>query len=425
MVIANSTNLFGLSPYIVDPSDANGSYTTIQAAINAVTASGADGKIFVRQKATGYVENLSITSNMEIIGVSAAGDYGTEPGLPSVVVTIDGQHTVTNDAVVVFSNLWIRNSIGVGSALTVAPSNSSSFVTCNNCLVESTGGGSAINLAPTLTGDVRFFLNDSSVHAQAADCIVGIAQTTLFAKTSIINSTGAGGHSLNTAGNASLKYCFCSSISVPCINVTGTGIVSDFYGNYNSQLTECIAVAAGSTFNANFSSIDANIVSGLYITGSGNYNYSNVATIGISKGIDSALTTTIQSTSGTFRPDLTFGGGSFGIGYATQNGRWSQVSNIVFFQIDIVLTSKGSDTGSAGITISLPSPTMPPIDFSVSGPTSILNGDTPLSPPLFLSANSASGWEILGVGGAGPVVTVTDANFSNTSTLSINGFYFV
>jgi len=53
---------------------------------------------------------------------------------------------------------------------------------------------------------------------------------------------------------------------------------------------------------------------------------------------------------GTFTPILTFGGGSTGITYTTQTGKYTKVGNRVFFNINIDLSNKGSSAGGATIT---------------------------------------------------------------------------
>jgi len=52
---------------------------------------------------------------------------------------------------------------------------------------------------------------------------------------------------------------------------------------------------------------------------------------------------------GTWTPVLRFGGGSTGITYSTQSGRYTTIGNLVAIEIDIALTNKGSSTGTADI----------------------------------------------------------------------------
>lgn len=53
---------------------------------------------------------------------------------------------------------------------------------------------------------------------------------------------------------------------------------------------------------------------------------------------------------GTFAPGITFGNAAVGITYATQEGKYTKVGNVVSATLRVVLTNKGSSTGSAKIT---------------------------------------------------------------------------
>lgn len=53
---------------------------------------------------------------------------------------------------------------------------------------------------------------------------------------------------------------------------------------------------------------------------------------------------------GTWTPALAFGGGSTGITYTTQSGRYIKIGSVVTVWCDILLSSKGSSTGSATVT---------------------------------------------------------------------------
>lgn len=53
---------------------------------------------------------------------------------------------------------------------------------------------------------------------------------------------------------------------------------------------------------------------------------------------------------GTWTPTLTFGGGSTGITYSEQSGKYLKIGQLVFVKSRITLTSKGSSTGQALVT---------------------------------------------------------------------------
>lgn len=53
---------------------------------------------------------------------------------------------------------------------------------------------------------------------------------------------------------------------------------------------------------------------------------------------------------GTWTPVLAFGGASVGITYSTQSAKFTKIGRVVFMECLLVLTSKGSSTGTAAIT---------------------------------------------------------------------------
>jgi len=52
---------------------------------------------------------------------------------------------------------------------------------------------------------------------------------------------------------------------------------------------------------------------------------------------------------GSWSPTVTLGGSSIGITYATQQGRYTRIGNVVFVSILLELLNKGSSTGTAAI----------------------------------------------------------------------------
>lgn len=130
---------------------------------------------------------------------------------------------------------------------------------------------------------------------------------------------------------------------------------------------------------------------------------------------------TIFHDEGTFTPSLAFGGGSTGIAYVDQFGRYARIGNRVFFEIRIGLSSKGSSTGVATIT-NLP--------FMAAGTASTSGG--------FRSGNmtatvNGTYWRVsagqsniaLDNFAAGAASNLTDASFTNSSLIILEGFYTV
>jgi len=70
---------------------------------------------------------------------------------------------------------------------------------------------------------------------------------------------------------------------------------------------------------------------------------------------------------GTWTPTLTFGGGSTGITYSSERGgAYTRIGRLVYINLRLTLTSKGSSTGDAKIT-GLP-----------FAPNAAINGDNPI-----------------------------------------------
>ncbi len=139
----------------------------------------------------------------------------------------------------------------------------------------------------------------------------------------------------------------------------------------------------------------------------------------ITLGGGTALGTFVQ---GTFTPAVAFGGSSTGVTYAAQTGEYTQIGNVVYYSIALILTSKGSQTGNATITgfpVSVGgNPAMTAINYF---------GDITLTSLYTNMAGYLASTTIMSLFQAGSTQSeayVTDAMFSNGSSLYFLGFYF-
>lgn len=126
----------------------------------------------------------------------------------------------------------------------------------------------------------------------------------------------------------------------------------------------------------------------------------------------------------TFTPTLFFGGASVGITYNVllTSGIYSRIGNQVSFSIEIVLTNKGASVGDADIRGL-------PVASSALGPTiALANCDASAMAGLTGSvhATMSAGGSVINLRQwvAGGTTTVTDANFTNTTTFLFSGRYF-
>lgn len=121
---------------------------------------------------------------------------------------------------------------------------------------------------------------------------------------------------------------------------------------------------------------------------------------------------------GTWTPGLTFGGASAGIAYSTQSGTYEVTGRNVSCRFALVLTSKGSASGQAVIG-GLPATSNVTLSDDGSGGVVVVYGNmSGLSGTPVLHVGAGSSRAALLNQGATGTAALTDANFSNVSSLS-------
>lgn len=127
---------------------------------------------------------------------------------------------------------------------------------------------------------------------------------------------------------------------------------------------------------------------------------------------------------GTFTPTVTFGGGSTGITYANQVGVYTKIGDSVSYCTIANLTSKGSSTGGASLN-GLPFTAR---NTTFLRPTAFLYcnnmGATVTGSPFGIIVENTTA-HVLQQMIAGVASSLTDTHFTNSSTLIIQGGYFV
>lgn len=123
---------------------------------------------------------------------------------------------------------------------------------------------------------------------------------------------------------------------------------------------------------------------------------------------------------GSFTPGLTFGGGSTGIAYTTNVGTYTKVGNIVHFRLQVLLSSKGSSTGSVRVT------GMPFTSSSAITTQSLWANTLSFADRLQTRLDGAStSMRIEELTNAGTMTDIADTDFANTTNLLITGSYSV
>lgn len=116
---------------------------------------------------------------------------------------------------------------------------------------------------------------------------------------------------------------------------------------------------------------------------------------------------------GTWTMGVSFGGGTTGITYGSNTGRYTKVGRIVTVSGYLSLSSKGSSTGTASLTGL-------PFSGGTGGVAScFLSLVTYTGTPQFVGLGSESTVRIYQLTEAGAITQLTDTNFSNTSEIYI------
>jgi hypothetical protein len=198
----------------------------------------------------------------------------------------------------------------------------------------------------------------------------------LAAVTGLPSQTGNSGKSLTTNG-ATASWAFIVASAVPIVDAGGLITATNVETAFAELATDADALTADFTANG-------------------------------------------KQTSGTWTPGISFGGGSTGITYTSQSGEWRLVGDLLFVQGAIVLSNKGSSTGSAAIT-GLP---------QTSNGSSVINiigaALTGLTGGLYALVQGGTTTVTLRQSAAtGSDVGVTDAEFTNTTTVLFAGSFLV
>ncbi len=344
------------------------------------------------------------TTNTQMVTInSSTGQLGAAT-VPSGVVTINGDTGSATGTTIT------ETGVNSGSSVRFSATGSTVSLNVTDASFNTIIGNAAGNL--TLSGSSN----------------VSLGRVTFFGLTTGSNNT--------CIGDA-------SSVGI----TTGTQNVSVGSQNLKNLLTGSSNVSIGYLSGNSYTGSEA---SNILITSTGTTGESNVIRIGTQgsgsqqqnkcfiagiAGVTVANTTivtqnssttqmgTIPYVEGTYTPVLAFNSASVGITYTTQLGRYTQIGNVVYFSIEIILSSKGSSTGAASISL--------PIGNGggtiSSAAAAIFNGVTLSASYNWVGASVQSSALVLTesstVAGA-PNSAILDSMLSNTFAILMNGFYY-
>lgn len=480
------SNTFTVAKWIVSPTASNGTHTTIASAL-ASSSSGdtifirpgtytenPTGKAGVTLAAFPGLSTDTTAPNVIIKGkvtMTGAGDYNFDGvGFSS---NSDNCISVTGSSAVIVNCLncvFIPN--GTDIAINLANSNcqlQAYSCTCQGAgtlyTISGTAGtgffGCNLSQAGTISAGTITFYNSVVAGSHTTTSTGSVQGFNSYFNTSnatILTTAGTGGgtfyNSEFVSGSASAisvgagttVNVFSSAIGSSNTNaITGAGTISysgvTFTGGsstINTTTTTPLALTVfqggtgltGTTVNQILYSSAANTIAGLATAnsavlatnGSGVPSITATPTVtSITFGSGSALNTYVQATSWT--PAISIGGSTTGITYTTQTGEYTQIGNIIFFTFNILLSSKGSQTGSVLLTgwpvSSSGSGGVFPIPYVVS--CSLTAGDPILQGVM--NGSTANVW--MGAATGSGVTALSNTQIANTTQLQASGFYFI
>ena len=164
---------------------------------------------------------------------------------------------------------------------------------------------------------------------------------------------------------------------------------------------------SGNAFSSNAFAVD----------GSG---YAKAAGFVIGSGTTPASANTLDRyAEGDITPTIAFGGGSTGVTYSTQDGEYTVIGNLVYFRVEVSLSSKGTDTGNITIPVAIGHSPVDTTPVSV-GPVFNVSG---MGRDEIAAAITPSGNIELYKGTGVSRAIMTDADIANSFIIYIAGCY--
>lgn len=134
---------------------------------------------------------------------------------------------------------------------------------------------------------------------------------------------------------------------------------------------------------------------------------------------ENAVVDALAETSGSWTPILSFGGATTGITYAVQSGTYRVAGGMMHFEINLTLTSKGSAAGIADISLPASLPGAQVVQQNGFGEFALYSAMATVAAPIARATSSTN--LRLTSQGAAAIANLTEANFTNTTALTICG----
>ena len=427
------TNQFGFASEsgVTTATNNYGFYSNIASGTNRYNfyAAGTAANFFAGNVGIGAaLTNVSLYNTRNISGNSQSYGNYTQATIQSDVTSAAFGHRAnlsTVAAAFTLSSLYNfyagQGTIGAASAVT-----SQFGYIAENSLIGATNNYGFYSDIASGTNRYNFYANGTAANYFAGSVGIGAVPTSA-SKTSIV-STSAGASTIALAlQNLSDTINTETVLDISCYSGTTPGVRS-------AQIT-ALNVSGGTTVNMVFKISNGAVpAEAMRITSLGGLKIQTGVAVGAAtpgtSGVAFPATAVAVADAntlddyeeGTWTPTIAFGGLAVGVTYTANSGQYTKIGKVVYFQLVLTLSSKGSSTGAftvLGLPFTPDSATYPVV-FRPSGMTSGV-GDTYLVARVNSSDTtiSASKYSL------GSLVALTDADFANTSFFSIAGFYQV
>lgn len=435
---------------IVSPTAGQGNYTTIQAAITAASS----GETILIKPGT-YTESVTLKAGVNLTAFGSDGLTTTlATGTGDANVIILGSVTASFTGSVCLSGLQLRTN---GAAALITSGSNVSELFLSNCSVFANDAtGMTFNNSNCFVTFFTCYFLSSSTNAFFANTVGPLdfewcvfvnsgtpAASTTATSRIVFNACDMAGLSVTTSGtgNIFVLACMWQFGGQTLLTTAGTGSSVIVASHLASTTASTISIGAGTSVTLDGVEISSSNTNA--ITGAGTLFYGLITFLSSSSTINTSTQTALPSkigtinansitfgtgnalsnyVEGTFTPVLAFGGASVGITYNTQTGVYQRIGNKVTFSINIILTNKGSSTGSATITglpitTSTANQVVPIPYFSNITLTALYTG--------MAAYNTTTTLNLIQVGSGQAAVAVTNAMLANNSILIFSGEYFI
>lgn len=121
---------------------------------------------------------------------------------------------------------------------------------------------------------------------------------------------------------------------------------------------------------------------------------------------------------GSWTPVLSFGGGSTGIEYASQTGKYTRIGNVVVLLMNLALSNKGTSTGNAVIS---GLPYIPLVNFfTPSNPVNITYTGT-----FMITGLTSATMLVRSISSGSSYTNLLDTNFADNSSILLSVAYTI